>query len=111
MRLPPLQEVLAAAYVIHEHGPVPQDILQTFKPEAKNLEGKSESTTGLMAVLSPQFGQEYPTGTRWSRRGLAIMILMMAGLLFYGYHIDRSHKTATKAGRAQTSNPDLRSNA
>ena len=65
-----LQEVLAAAYVIHEHGPVPQNILQTFKPEAKNLEGgKSESTTELMAVLSPQFGREYPTGTRWSRTG------------------------------------------
>ena len=106
-----LQEVLAAAYVIHEHGPVPQNILQTFKPEAKNLEGgKSESTTELMAVLSPQFGREYPTGTRWSRTGVAIIILMMAGLLFYGYHIDRSAKTATKGGTAQTSNPDRRSN-
>jgi len=106
-----LQEVLAAAYVIHEHGPVPQDILQTFKPEAKNLEGgKSESTTELMAVLSPQFGREYPTGTRWSRTGVAIIILMMAGLLFYGYHIDRSAKTATKGGTVQTANPDRRSN-
>ena len=106
-----LQEVLAAAYVIHEHGPVPQNILQTFKPEAKNLEGgKSESTTELMAVLSPQFGREYPTGTRWSRTGVAIIILMMAGLLFYGYHIDRSAKTATKGGTVQTANPDRRSN-
>jgi hypothetical protein len=106
-----LQEVLAAAYVIHEHGPVPQNILQTFKPEAKNLEGgRSESTTELMAVLSPQFGREYPTGTRWSRTGVAIIILMMAGLLFYGYHIDRSAKTATKGGTVQTSNPDRRSN-
>src|SRR5437660_12519158 len=62
-----------------------------------------------MAVLSPQFGQEYPTGTRWSRTGVAI-ILMMAGLLFYGYHIDRSAKTATKGGTVQTANPDRRSN-
>ena len=63
-----------------------------------------------MAVLSPQFGREYPTGTRWSRTGVAIIILMMAGLLFYGYHIDRSAKTATKGGTVQTANPDRRSN-
>jgi len=35
---------------------------------------------------------------------------MMAGLLFYGYHIDRSAKTATKGGTVQTANPDRRSN-
>ena len=105
-----LQEVLAAAYVIHGHGPVPQNILQMSKREAETLDGKSESTVELMAVLSPQFGQEYPTGTRWSRTGVAIIILMMAGLLFYGYHIDRSAKTATKGGTVQTSNPDRRSN-
>ena len=99
-----LQEVLAAAYVIHEHGPVPQNILQTFKPEAKNLEGgKSESTTELMAVLSPQFGREYPTGTRWSRTGVAIIILMMAGLLFYGYHIDRLTGRQKQQRRAERS--------
>ena len=104
-----LQEVLAAAYVIHEHGPVPQNILQMSKPEAETLDGKSESTVELMAVLSPQFGQEYPTGTRWSRTGVAI-ILIMAGLFFCGYHIDRSAKTATKGGTVQTANPDRRSN-
>ena len=104
-----LQEVLAAAYVIHEHGPVPQNILQMSKPEAETLDGKSESTVELMAVLSPQFGQEYPTGTRWSRTGVAI-ILIMAGLFFCGYHIDRSAKTAMKGGTVQVSNPDHRSN-
>src|SRR5207244_8429712 len=33
-----------------------------------------------------------------------------AGVLFYGYHLDRSAKTAKKAGTVQTSNPDRRSN-
>jgi len=89
---------------------VPQNILQMSKPEAETLDGKSESTVELMAVLSPQFGQEYPTGTRWSRTGVATIILMMAGLFFCGYHIDRSAKTATKGGTVQTANPDRRSN-
>jgi hypothetical protein len=111
-----LQKLLESAYVLQQHG----ERLRPDIPATRSRDNRvpnslrSNITANTPAPRIPEndelkptalpadFGQEYPTGARWSGTLIAVL-LAVAGMLAYGYYSNRSARASMQAGTVRTS--------